>query len=495
MRIVIAAAAQTVSHWKPEYGADTAPSPTILRAEAARRVLPSHLKHVGALAVVRTTDDSLPTSTHPFGRDANPPGTLARALGLEADELIHSGSGGQSPGALLLEMAERIHAGRITSALIVSAEATGAAKLARRTGLTLSWAADDPAPLTDRGAALDWMDPHELRHGLHTPAHYYALVETALAHRDGHGREAHRRAMAELLAPFSEVAAANPHSQFPVAWSADALATPSPENYPLADPYLKHHAAQDAVNQGVAVLVMRESEALEMGLSEFTYLLGGATAKDGTLSRRGDITRAGAMEAAGRAALEATGVELADVDALDLYSCFPCAVWCGLAALGHSAPIPVPLTVTGGLPFFGGPGNGYSLHALAEMHTRLRSTRERGLVLANGGWLSKAAVTLHSGAPADYTPAPPRIDAAQDERDLVTTSCEGRLEAFTFTRDRNSVPVLGTALVRVRDSRALATATGDALTVLAEDRSPIGRDVRVEVENGIGRLHFLGGIR
>ena len=490
MRIVIAAAAQAVSHWTPADGADTAPSPTTLRVEAARRALPGGLKRLGTIAVVRTTDDSLPTSTHPFGRDANPPGTLARALGVEANELIYSGSGGQSPGALLLEMAERIHAGRITSALIVSAEATGAAKLALRAGLTLSWTADDPAPFTDRGAALDWMDPSELRHGLHTPAHYYALVETALAHARGHGREEHRRAMAELLAPFSEVAAANSHSQFPVAWSADALATPSAENYPLADPYLKHHAAQDAVNQGAAVLLMRESEARKLSLSGFTYLLGGATAVDGTLSRRADLTRAGAMEAAGRAALEATGMELADVDALDLYSCFPCAVWCGLAALGHPASAPVPFTVTGGLPFFGGPGNGYSLHALAEMHTRLRGIAERGLVLANGGWLSKAAVTLHGGAPADYTPAPARIDAARDERDFVTTLCEGRLETFTFTRDRSSAPVLGTALVRVRDSRALATVTAKALAVLARDRSPIGEEVRVEVENGIGRLHF-----
>ena len=507
MRIVIAGSGQAVSHWTPEEERD-APSPTSLRAEAARQALPEGLKRLGAIAVVRTTEDSVPTSTYPFGRDGNPPGTLARELGVEADELIYSGVGGQTPGALVLEMADRIHAGEMDSALVVGAEAVGAAKLARRAGLDLDWSADDPAPFTDRGAALDWISAEEFRHGLHTPAHHYGLVESALAHAHSDGREDHRRAMSELLAPFSEVAARNPFAQFPKAWDADALATPSPRNYPLADPYLRHHAAQDAVNQGAAVLLMAEDAARGSGLTG-TYLLGGATARDGVLSRRHDIMRAAAMDAAGGAALEAAGLDLGGVDALDMYSCFPCAVWCGLVALGYptpglpgfarevegmagstATPLPGPLTVTGGLPFFGGPGNNYSLHAIASMHARLHGTAERGLVLANGGWLSKAAVVLMSGAPADYTPAPPPIDAARDERDLVPEPCTGHLEAFTFSNSRSG-PSSGTALVRVRHTdRALATATGEALARLAGDRSPIGAEVRVEVESGVGRLHF-----
>ncbi|MFX4396904.1 hypothetical protein ABTA35_20075, partial [Acinetobacter baumannii] len=59
-------------------------------------------------------------------------------------------------------------------------------------------------------------------------------------------------------------------------------------------------------------------------------------------------------------------------------------------------------------PFFGGPGNSYSLHAIASMVERLRAARDGfGLVLANGGFLSKpaagvyAAVPPRDGAPVD----------------------------------------------------------------------------------------------
>ena len=45
----------------------------------------------------------------------------------------------------------------------------------------------------------------------------------------------------------------------------------------------------------------------------------------------------------------------------------------GADMLGIPVDDPRPLTVTGGLPYHGGPGNNYSTHAIARMVERLRA--------------------------------------------------------------------------------------------------------------------------
>jgi acetyl-CoA C-acetyltransferase len=60
--------------------------------------------------------------------------------------------------------------------------------------------------------------------------------------------------------------------------------------------------------------------------------------------------------------------------------------------------------VTGGLPFFGGAGNNYSMHAIASMTRALRRRpSEFGLVAANGGFLSKYSVGVYSAQRANWT--------------------------------------------------------------------------------------------
>jgi acetyl-CoA C-acetyltransferase len=63
------------------------------------------------------------------------------------------------------------------------------------------------------------------------------------------------------------------------------------------------------------------------------------------------------------------------------------------------------LTVTGGLPFFGGPGNNYSSHGIATLVQSLCKDRGAyGLVLANGGFMSKESSGIYStNAPDDWS--------------------------------------------------------------------------------------------
>ena len=86
------------------------------------------------------------------------------------------------------------------------------------------------------------------------------------------------------------------------------------------------------------------------------------------------------------ACLAASGATIADVDLVDVYSCFP--VVPKLVALHLGPPREAPLSVTGGHSSFGGPLNSYSLHALATTVERLRPGGGTGLVHANGGYLT-----------------------------------------------------------------------------------------------------------
>src|SRR5579885_2751525 len=105
-------------------------------------------------------------------------------------------------------------------------------------------------------------------------------------------------------------------------------------------------------------------------------------------SERRDHASSPAIAAAGSQALRGAGITIADVDLFDIYSCFPSAVQLALDALGIALDDPRPLTVTGGLAAFGGPGSNYSMHAIAGMLDRLRARPgTRGLVTALGWYV------------------------------------------------------------------------------------------------------------
>jgi len=320
------------------------------------------------------------------------------------------------------------------------------------------------------------------------------MFENAIAAREGRSRSEHRKAMAELFQPFTAVAAKNPYSQFPVEHSVEFLSTPSKANYEYADPFLKWFIAQDAVNQGAAAIVMSSSKADELGIAENkrVYLHGGGEGTDDFISVRPRLDGSFAMEAAISRALDQAGKTTADMAHFDLYSCFPCAVFSSTQALGVDWKTDKrPLTLTGGLPFFGGPGNNYSLHGIAEMVAKLRGDAGAfGLVLANGGWMTKEAVGVYSTAkPAGFTPVA-RYARPTEEIEVCNDDCTGKLETFTVTHGKEG-PNKGIIFARLADGRrAIANASPAALAVLREDASPVGRSVAIKVEGETGTFDF-----
>ena len=229
------------------------------------------------------------------------------------------------------------------------------------------------------------------------------------------------------------------------------------------------------------------------------FLHGHAIARDRLVTEREDLSRSRAIEATLHAALAMAGKQAGDIALHDLYSCFPCAVLLAAEALGLDWRRSTP-TVTGGLPFFGGPGNSYSLHAIATMSERLRAAPgSYGLVLANGGFLSKEAVGIYSTEPCAWQHA--AGDAAQAVVDaqvspaLLDQSAEAIVETFTVTYKRGN-PSRGYVIAASPEGRILArvrTAHRATLTALAAS-DPIGRRVRITHEGGVNYLDPAGRV-
>ena len=493
---VLIGVGQAMSQWDGKSGPEGAPSPLSLMADASKAALvdagaPGIAAAIDALAVVRIFEDSVPGDRHPHGHNTNLPGTLARETGIHPRHLVYESVGGQSPQALVNEFAGRIHAGEFEAVLISGSEANRASKGARKNGVDISWADGDDRAFEDRGLGPMLLSRPEIKHGLVTPAYLYGLFENAIAGREGRTRSGQRRAMAELFQPFSAVAARNPYAQFPQEHSIEFLSTPSRDNYEYADPFLKWFIAQDAVNQGAAAILVSSSKADALSIPEErrVYLHGGGDAGDDHISVRPVLDRSWAMDVAVSRALEQAGRSAAEIKHLDLYSCFPCAVFSGAAALGIDPRTDKrALTLTGGLPFFGGPGNNYSLHGIAEMVETLRENRgDFGLILANGGWMTKESAGVYSTtAPASFTPAEPAAKP-KEQITLAAEDCEAVLETFTVTHGKDG-PERGIIFARLADGRRiLANNAGpEELAVLREEASPVGRKLRVSVtgENG-----------
>jgi acetyl-CoA C-acetyltransferase len=492
---------QCVDHWD---GADpaAAPSPSSLRLAAAMRALEDSgerdavLGNIDRVIVVRTMLDSVPDAPQPFGRCANPPATLASDLGIMPRQAIYSVVGGDQPQTLVNESAEAIFAGDVDTVLIAGAEATAAMKIALKQRVKLDWSASVASVMDDRGLGTMLLSDYERSNGLGAPTQTYPAFEHALRARLGLSREAHVALMSELWSGFSAVAAANPFAQFPEARSAEFLAATSRENYAVADPYLKWHVAQDAVNQGAAVIMTSVARATALGIdpSKWVYLHGYAQAADRLVMARADLSRSTAIDLALGLALGSAGRTTADIEQFDLYSCFPCAVLLAAETLGLDWR-QTPATVTGGLPFFGGAGNNYSMHAIATMVERLRAKPDEfGLILANGGFLSKEAVGVYSATrKEDWVP----VSSADIQRQIdiadapapLSTSTDATIETYTVTWTKGR-PARGYVIAKAGDGRVLARVrNGHRATLMALQVSdPIGQTVRITHENGVNLI-------
>ena len=395
---------------------------------------------------------------------ADLPGSLAARIGAQPRRTADVLPGGNSPCQLLNDVANRVAEGEVRLALLAGAEAMYSRRRARKEGVELDW-----TPLPPGGRDLfrgqrPLANDLERRHGLVLPVLDYPLFENALRAEAGRSIEEHQRVVSKLMARLAAVAARNPFAWFPDAPSAEEIRTVTDRNRWICFPYPKRMNAIIEVDQSASILVMSESEANRRGIpqSRRVYFLGGASATDAwCLTERIDFVSSPAYRRASRAALDEAALELEAIERFDLYSCFPSAVELALGELGLELDEPRPLTVTGGLPFAGGPGNNYSMHALANMAECIRRGEARvGYVSALGMTATKHAVSVLAGDPARARTASGRaraVELSEAERTgpplADAPEGAGRIETYTLAFDRSNRPERSFLVVRLDDGR------------------------------------------
>ncbi|MFL0357676.1 acetyl-CoA acetyltransferase [Erythrobacter sp. GH1-10] len=362
---------------------------------------------IDTLAAIRAFEMSRPDRKPPFGAPDNVPGAIAKRVGASPERLILTTTGGQTNQQLVGEYASAVAAGESQCAVIVGAEAISTVLALSAKGEKPDWSEEIGGRFEDQGFGVEeLMEPALFAHGATGAIPLYALAENARRHRLGKSLDEYRLDIGTLFEPFTKVAAANLHAAAPVERSAEELATVTERNRIVAEPYTRMTVARDQVNQAAAIVVAGAGLARKLGVPEdkWVHIHAVTAATELKLSQRPDLSACPASIASVEAALERAGKGMADMRYLDFYSCFAIPVFNQIDHFGLPTDDPRGLTLTGGLPFFGGAGNNYSAHAICEAVQAVRGDRGSfALVGANGGWMSKYATGVYSTEPADWS--------------------------------------------------------------------------------------------
>ena len=280
---------------------------------------------IQVIAAIRQFEVSGPKAVAPFGKADNFPRAVARRIGADPARAILEPVGGQGPQHLVNEFAQAIGAGETSLVLICGSEAISTVRHLTSRGETRDWSETVGGELEDRGYGEALMTADLPRHDARTPISVYAMFENARRARLGEGRAHYALEMGRLFAPFTQVAAGNPHAMSRDVRSAEDLATVTKSNRLTSDPYPRRMVARDQANQGAAVLIASVGEARALGVPEdrWIYLHGGADARERTPIERSDLSTGPASVLAARRSLDLAGVTLVEIDAFDFYSCFP----------------------------------------------------------------------------------------------------------------------------------------------------------------------------
>lgn len=332
--------------------------------------------------------------------------------------------------------------GETDVALVVGGEARAWAAGRRRESEDVAETATTAAPDVVLRPARSIVSHAEIAARCWDPVQQYALIESALLHAEG-GRLDEIDA---LWARFSQVAAGNPFAAFPTARTPAELRSPEGGNRLLAEPYRKWHSTQWTVDQAAALLVCSAGAARAAGVPADRWVFPRVALESSwfaPLPARRDLHRWPAMRVLGEAAEAWLDRRLADLDVIEVYSCFPSAVRVQQRELG--LPIDATPTVTGGMPFAGGPFNNFTYQATVTVAERLRATPgASGLVTTVSGLLTKPGLMVWSSEPG-----PLLLDDLTDAAEAATAVCpvevgaqgEATIVASTVLADGESIAI------------------------------------------------------
>ena len=419
----------------------------------------------------------------------DPARLVADAVGADRAEthLVELGIPQQS---LVNEALVAIASGRSAVAAVVGGEAKRWVRECARRGVA---ALETPQPGVQpdevRRRQGPLLEEVEVAHRLWDPVQQYAMIDNALRASEHRSLGEHRREVSDLWERFNRVARDNPEAAFPQAMDADALATPTPGNRPLAFPYNKWHSTQWTVDQAAALVFCSVEAAVRAGIPSDRWvfpLVGLESSHAVSLLARAEPQSWPAMGVLGRAATARIGRQLAEIEVIELYSCFPAAVRVQQRELGldlRGTP-----TVTGGMAFAGGPFNNFVLQSTAAVVRRLRAEPAAlGMVTTVSGLLTKPGIGIWSCRPDGR--AALVDDLAEPVREATGTlpvvetldGYAGPATVATYTVTYEGLdPVRTVFLCDTPDGRRTAVVSGNpAMATEATHRDLIGCPVRL----------------
>ncbi|CAN5865633.1 acetyl-CoA acetyltransferase [soil metagenome] len=464
--------------------AAAAVDPVALMAAAARNAADARvLAAVDAIRVVNLLS----------WRYRDPGLLLGELIGAPGPATQYTGIGGNVPQSLVNQACLDIIAGRNQVVLLAGAETWRSRKRLKSNGVRPNWPVqDESVPVAPGGDDVEMAGESQQRIGLGLPSDVYPLFEEAVRVAAGETPEAHRRRIGELWARFNVVAQSNPHAWSNAAYSADDIWQPSPDNRMISWPYTKLMNSNNMVDQGAVLLLTSVERATELQIPTERWIFpwAGTDSHDTyNITERFEYHRSPAIRIGARRALELAGTGIDDIDFVDVYSCFPSAVQVAAAEIGLGLDDPArPLTVTGGLTFAGGPWNNYVMHSIATMAEKLAAQPgKRGLITANGGYLTKHSFGVYSSVPpaAEFAweDVQPMVDREPTRQALVSWEGVGTVETWTAPFGRDGAPAKAFLAVRTPDdSRTLALLADPADAAVAVREDIAGAKVSVNAD-------------
>lgn len=477
--------------------------PAELMAEALRR---AEADSAGR-GLLRSADQVLTISELSW-RYRNAALAVAERIGASPRRLATSVVGGNMSGVMVGRAAEQIQRGETDVVVLTGGESRRSRTRHQRAGAEPEWSVqpDSVEPEEKIGDVRPLVDETESARGVLLPVEVYPLFEVALRARLGLGVDEHLERIGTLWSAFSEVAADNPYAWIRTPATADELVTPSADNRLISWPYTKRLCSNNQVDQGAGLILTSVAAAERAGVprERWVFLQSNAEAVDHwNVSNRVDLCSSPALHIAGRDAYALAGIGADELAYLDLYSCFPVAVQIAAIELGLVASpsangvgwggvgAPLPLTITGGMTFAGGPLNNYPTHGMAAMVTRLRDVPDSlGLCTANGGYTTEHAVTI-------LGTAPPRAGAFRRTNPQSEVDALPRVEMD----DAHDGPVtIESATVPHRDGEpshvlfATRTPAGARAWGRSEDPSHLDAAMRVELVGRPARRRADGSV-
>ncbi len=418
----------------------------------------------------------------------DPVGRLATRLDMDPGHRVYSGIGGTTSHVLVQDAAKAILAGDMDLALVASGEALHTKRQMKKRGERPEWSHRDPEkqPFPFESPFL----PAEVAHEVFQAWFTFAMFDNARRAHLGIDLDDHRQDLGDLWHGFSTVAAENPNAWFPIERSADEIVTVTDANRMVGYPYTKFMVSVMDVDMAAALIVASHEKADALGVpaEQRVYLRGWSYATDPVaVAAHPEMWRSPAMAAASSEALGRAGVGIDDVAHLDLYSCFASSVDFARDALRIAPDDDRPLTVTGGLPYFGGPGSGYMTHSIATMAETLRDDPgSTGMVSGVGMHMTKHVFGVYSTTPGPVMPpddvtVQARLDAVDEPTIVDTVEGHGTVIAYSIAHNAAG-PDFGVLIADVAGGRAYARVTGPALMADAETSELVGRSVELTTD-------------